>query len=160
MSKIDWENLTEEEQIAAEKKENKQLRRKSRAIRTAILDKISKDEDSEEFPNLDGSNKQVYALVAVLDGVDRDVQESEKALATADAIGDTGTMVTALFEAMINRAGDPSAIYANGERGMKTVGDNQRLKPENKATDQHMHRGKDEILYEDVFHAEKKKKTE
>lgn len=150
--------MSEDEQIAYEKKDNKRLRRESRKIRGAILDKITKDKDSEEFPNIDGSNKQVYAVVAVLDGVDRDVQESEKAMAAKEVAGDTSTLVTAVFEAMIERAGDPTSHFAKGERGMRTVGDDRRLRPEAVASNQHMHKGKDDIDYNDVFHAKKEKK--
>lgn len=157
MSKLDWDNMSEDEQNDYEKKENKRIRRNNRAIREAILDKITKDEDSEQFPNIDGSNKQVYAITTVLDGMDRDVQESEKALAAKDSVGNADSFVTAVFERLMDRTGDPSGKFAIGEAGMRTVGDDRRLRPENTASGQHMHVGKDEIEYDEVFHKKEKK---
>lgn len=158
MSEIDWDNMSEEERVSAEKRENRQIRRKSRGLRSAIIDKIAKGEDSEEFPNIDGSSKQTYAIVTVLDGLDRDVQESEKALAAKDGANDTGALVTAIFEGLIDRMGDPSDKLAQGERGIRTVGDeSKRLRPDNNASSQHMHTGRDEIEYEHVFHKNEKK---
>lgn len=158
MSELDWDSMSDEERVNAEKRENRQIRRKSRNLRNAIIDKIAKDQDSEEFPNIDGSSKQTYALVTVLDGLDRDVQESEKALAAKDSAGDTGAMVTAIFEGLVDRLGDPSEKFARGERGVRTVGDEtKRLRPEITASSQHMYTGKDEIQYEEVFHKDGKK---
>lgn len=155
MSEQDWDNMSDDEQVAFEKRENKQIRRNSRKLRTAILDKISKDKDSEEFPNIDGSSKQAYAIVTVLDGMDRDVQESEKALAHKDSANNAGALVTGVMEAFIERMGDPSAQFANGQRGMRTVGGSERLRPESAASDQHRHVGKDEIEYDTVFNKTK-----
>lgn len=151
MAEIDWDDMSEDEQIEQERRDNKRIRRNSRELRTAMLDKITKDKDSDKFPNLDGSNKQVYAIVAVLDGQDRDVQESEKALAQRDGPGNTGAFVTAVFEEIVNRIGDPSSKFSSGERGSRTVGDGTRLRPENTATAQHMHSGNDAIEFNDVF---------
>lgn len=158
MSELDWDNMSDEERVNAEKRENRQIRRKSRNLRNAIIDKIAKDKDSEEFPNIDGSSKQTYAIVTVLDGLDRDVQESEKALATKEGANDTGALVTAIYEGLVGRFGDPTEKFARGERGTRTVGDeSKRLRPENTASSQHMHTGKDEIEYEAVFHKDSKK---
>lgn len=158
MSELDWDNMSDEERVNAEKRENRQIRRKSRGLRSAIIDKIAKGQDSEEFPNVDGSSKQTYAIVTVLDGLDRDVQESEKALAAKEGSNDAGAMVTAIFEGIIDRMGDPSEKFAQGERGMRTVGnETQRLRPGNEASSQHMHTGRDEIEYAEVFHKDGKK---
>ena len=151
MNNQDWDNMSDDEQASAEKRENKQIRRHSRRLRTAMLDKISKDVDSEEFPNLDGSSKQTYAIATVLDGMDKDVQESEKALAAKDGANNTGALVTMVFESIVDRIGDPSSKFAAGERGMRTVGDDRRLRPDNQASIQHMHTGKDDIDYDEVF---------
>lgn len=151
MSNKDWDDMTEEEQRKATRQENGRLRRKTRRIREAVLDKITKDKNSEEFPNLDGSNKQVYAIVAVADGMDRDVAESEKVLAQNETNTANAGMVNVLFEALMNKAGNPAAIMANGERGTRTVGTSQRLRPNNQASEQHMKRGSDDIDYEQVF---------
>ncbi len=152
MATKDWDDMSEDEQTAEQKRENRAIRRSSRSLRTALLDKLAKDKDSDEFPNLDGSSKQVYAITTVLDGLDRDVQESEKALAAKESAGDTGALVTAVFEALIERGGDPTGHFAKGERGERTVGDDRRLRPDNKATDQHMRIGNEHIEFEDVFH--------
>lgn len=151
MNDKEWDDMSEEEQVSAEKRENKQLKRHSRRLRSALLDKLSKDKESEEFPNLDGSNKQVYAIATILDGLDRDVQESEKALATKEGANDTGALVTAVFESIVERIGDPSSKFASGERAIRTVGDNTRLRPENTASQEHMFTGKDDIDYDSVF---------
>lgn len=157
MSNKDWDDMTEEEQRKATRQENGRLRRKTRRIREAVLDKITQDKDSEEFPNLDGSNKQVYAIVAVADGMDRDVAESEKVLAQNDSDTANAGMVNSLFEALVGRLGNPAVAMANGERGTRTVGTTQRLRPENTATEQHMKRGSDDIEYEQVFDNNQKK---
>lgn len=158
MSEQNWDNMSEEEQVNAEKRENRQIRRSSRRLRTALLDKISKDKDTEEFPNLDGSSKQTYALATILDGMDRDVQESEKALAAKDGANDTGALVTAVFEGLIGRIGDPSSRFASGQRGERVVGDGTRLRPESKASSEHMRTGNDEIEFNEVFHKPEDKK--
>lgn len=146
------DDLTEDERIAKEKKANSRLRASGRRLRTAMLDMITKGKESEEFPNLDGSNKQTYAIVAVLDGQDRDVAESEKAMNDKQSNEVNGAMVAAMHNRLIENAGDPSKIFAHGERGMRTVGDSsKRLLPERQATGQHMKIGADEIDFETVY---------
>jgi phage host-nuclease inhibitor protein Gam len=157
MSDKEWDDMSSEEQVAAEKRENKQIRRSSRRLRTAMLDKIAKDIDTPEYPNLDGSSKQTYAIVTVLDGLDRDVQESEKTLAAKEGASDMGSLVTQVFEGLVGRIGDPSAKFASGERGTRDIGTNQRLRPDATASAQHMHTGKDEIEFDEVFVQEKDK---
>lgn len=153
----EFEQLSEEDRTKIEKRENRSIRRHTRAIQMAVLDKVTKDKDSEEFPNLDGSNKQTYAIVALTDSLNRDVAESEKALATKEAGNDAGALVTAVYEGLIGRLGDPSVKFASGERGERTVGSNTRLRPDNAATDQHMRIGNDTIDFEDVFYKDKDK---
>lgn len=150
----EYDNLSDEERTKIERRENRAIRRQTRSLQVAMLDKIAKGKDSEEFPELDGSNKQVYAIVAVIDGLSRDVQESEKALATKEAGNDAGALVTAVYEGLIGRMGDPTSRFATGERGERNIGTNARLRPENEATDQHKYVGNDAIDYEQVFNKE------
>lgn len=150
----EYENLSDEDRVKIEKRENRSIRRQTRSLQVAMLEKIAKGKDSEEFPELDGSNKQVYAIVAVVDGLNRDVQESEKALATKESGNDAGALVTAVYEGLIGRMGDPTGRFATGQRGERNIGTNTRLRPENEATDQHKHVGNDAIEYEKVFNKE------
>lgn len=153
----EYESLSEEDRVKIEKRENRQIRRQTRAIQVAVLEKIAKGKNSEEFPEIDGSTKQTYAIVAVVDGLNRDVQESEKNLAAKEAGNDAGALVTAVYEGLIGRLGDPSAKFASGSRGERTVGTSTRLRPDNAASNQHMHIGKDDIEFEDVFFTDKDK---
>lgn len=153
---LDWDSMSEEEQRKEQRRENRQLRRHSRNIRLALLDKVTKDKDSEEFTNLDGSTKQVYAVSTLLDGLDRDVNESEKVLASQENDNANNSLVTSVFEAMVNKLGNPAAVAASGARGTRTVGTNARLRPDNEASKEHMHRGRDDINFEDVFESNEK----
>lgn len=153
----EFEQLSEEDRVKVEKRENRAIRRHTRAIQMAVLDKVTKDKDSEEFPNLDGSSKQTYAIVALTDSLNRDVAESEKTLASKEAGNDAGALVTAVYEGLMDRLGDPSTRFASGSRGERTVGTNARLRPDNAATDQHMRIGNDTIEFDDVFYNDKDK---
>lgn len=161
MSNIELEEMTEDQRTALEKKENRELKGYSRRLKKAMLAKIAEGKISEEFPELDGSNKQVYAIVAVVDQLDRDVQESEKIMANKETNNSNAALVNQVFEAILQKTDDPSNVMATGQRHVRDISEGKgRLLPDREASSQHMHKGNDVIEYNDVFVDNKAKKKD